>query len=67
MAVQVSHDAFGRWCLMRERVEDPAPCQWCGEHPGRFRYGSKSDGYGASVEWGSHTFCCIDCYRSHHG
>ena len=72
---QVSHDAFGRWALMRESLSaselgGSVTCAECGNrngHNGLFRYGSESDGYGARVNWDSRLFCSVQCYRDYHG
>ena len=66
--VQVRHDAFGRYCLMREHAPDEK-CNWCGgerAHGGCFRYGRESDDSTCGVSWQNEAFCSIGCMRTYH-
>lgn len=71
--VEISHDAFARWCLMRESVaavdviRQSLSCSWCGCHRpagGLFRYGTAPDDNPGRISWDRHTFCCVGCRRS---
>ena len=69
MPVQVSHHPFGRFAVMR-KIERDNDCAWCGnERPmgGAFRYGIELDERPGTVDWQSHTFCCIDHMRQYYG
>lgn len=78
MATELSHDAFGRFSVMRESAHFPdavdAPdCEYCGMRGQKtasgwrlFRYGNQSDGYGSRPQWDNHLFCSVGCYRSYH-
>ena len=63
--VVISHDAFGRWSLVRK----PAPrgrteCGWCGQKA-KWLYGTLDDGLYSQPSWDKHVFCSIGCRRSY--
>jgi len=65
--VQVYHDPFGRFCLMRE-IEHDTVCRNCGGERakgGAFRYGRQNDD-SPRISWQNETFCCIECMRIYH-
>lgn len=73
--VTISHDAFGRWCLLRESVaavdviRQSLSCSWCGgRRPagGLFRYGTAPDDAPGRISWDRRLFCSVGCYRSYH-
>lgn len=68
-AVQISHDPFGRFSIMRQAVDaDRSTCAACGQvRRGNrlFIYGVNRDDRGRT-EWDDHKFCSIGCYRSYH-
>ena len=66
-AVTISHDAFGRWSLVRVVVPYPDPCDWCGSRPGRFVYMAEADDRPGRPEVIKGVFCCVGCMRAYHG
>lgn len=68
--VQVSHDPFGRYSIIRKVVEPYRndTCEWCGQlrkGGNLFRYGTESDSIGGGTSWDSELFCSISCRRSY--
>lgn len=65
--VGIARDPFARVDIVREAVPatDRRPCGWCGNGPGRFRYGFQPDSISGRINWcGPHTFCCVSCWRA---
>jgi hypothetical protein len=67
--IQLSHDAFGRFSVMRESVPGYGKdCACCGANRKTlFRYGIELDGYGARTNWLKGVFCNVSCARDYHG
>jgi hypothetical protein len=66
--VQVYHDAFGRYYLMRSR-EPHETCAWCGGqcgYGGAFRYGIQGEA-SPRTSWQNEAFCSIGCMRTYFG
>lgn len=72
--VEISHDAFARQSVMRERVPagvrqaQAVTCAWCGgvnAKGGLYRYGISPDGIGRRIGMGSRMFCGVSCWRSY--
>lgn len=65
MPVTINRDPFARTETIRETVRPAARerCAWCGSAPGRFRYGTETDGGTRGYYPGA--FCGIGCFRSH--
>lgn len=68
--VSISRDPFARMDHIRETVpvQDRRPCSYCGNAPGRFRYGTEPDGIAPGrAGFARGAFCCVSCMRSYHG
>lgn len=66
---QVSHDVFARFSLVRKTVDSSQGCAFCGQkRRGRlFVYGIlPDDRLSGRVDWDTHKFCSVSCYRSYH-
>lgn len=72
--VEISHDAFARQSVIRERVPSgvrmaqSVTCAWCGgtnASGGLFRYGISRDDNGRTMGMGSRMFCGISCHRDY--
>ena len=62
----IARDPFARADLVRERIDGPAECRWCGQ-PARFRYWWENDRMGARfVVRQASPFCSVGCYRDYH-
>ena len=75
MKTVLSHDAYGRFEVLRKSVQTKIiTCAWCGRRGKErkdgshtlYRYGNVSDGYGARENWDGHLFCGKSCYESYH-
>ena len=62
--VQISHDPFGRYCIMREVVDTRKSCDWCGSKPGKFIYYHENDSFGARPNQIGGQYCSIGCMRA---
>jgi hypothetical protein len=73
MPVQISHDAFARYSLMRECERTSKTCAYCGnnDHGHLFRYWPESDGSftrGPSVfhrHLSEKLFCSKPCFEAY--
>lgn len=72
--VEISHDAFARQSVRRERVPagvrmaHSVTCAWCGgtnASGGLFRYGISRDDNGRTMGMGSRMFCSKSCWSSY--
>jgi hypothetical protein len=66
--VTLWHDGFARTFHIRRCVPSGKGCAWCGctrKYGGLFQYGTLSEGYGASPNWGAKTFCSKGCRNAH--
>jgi len=78
MAVAISHDAYGRFEIVREIivVNHKNTCDWCGQNGRRykagpslsrlFRYGTAQDDRPGRVNWTKGMFCSAACWRMYH-
>lgn len=73
MRTQVSHDAFARESITREKVyTDRHTCSWCGQvkenKQGKylFRYFVEPDSFGAQPQEIGGLFDSIECMRYYH-
>lgn len=75
MATELSHDAFGRFSIMRrnEYFTRTAECDWCGR-PGRttskgyklFQYGYQADSLASKTDWEKKYFCSKPCHDAYY-
>lgn len=74
--VEISHDAFGRFSLVRRLYGLPGiTCSFCGRQRKRkyvkalFQYGTERDDRPGehNVSWHSGEFCSKGCHDSYHG
>lgn len=61
--VTISHDAFGRWSLLRRSAQ--GECDWCCA-AARWEYGTESDGLYSRTHWDGRQFCSSDCRRAYY-
>jgi len=73
----ISHDAFARTELIRQRIyitmHEKTVCEWCGNvnktkngEKYLYIYGSSPDDKPLRTITGK-AFCCVDCYRAYYG
>lgn len=63
--ITISHDPFGRFEILRRKVDHSCTCQWCGQ-PAKFEYGTLNDGINTRPNWDNEAFCGIQCRRNYH-
>ena len=66
--ITISHDAFGRFEIVRCLIHTNKDCDWCGQNfrDRLFRYGISPDDNGR-INWIKGDFCCKSCFDSYHG
>ena len=67
--VELTHDAFARWTLLRCKLDRPLTCAWCGNPKARFRYAVQDDSQGGfhAPDFCRGAYCGVSCFRMDRG
>lgn len=62
--VTISHDAFGRYEIVRRSSGTGRTCRECGQ-PARFQYTAHADDNPRLPIWTDYVFCSVGCWRAY--
>ena len=72
--VEISHEPFGRFSVVRRVHTDLVSCDYCGGYRLRqgqeqkpFEYGTESDSRPGRPSWDDRVFCCLACRQAYYG